>query len=59
MILSLFPTISPISPASAIFPALFVIVYSAVFDLVDDYKRYRSDQKANNNKTKIWFENKW
>ena len=46
-VLQSIPLISPLNPASAIAPLVFVVALSMLREGYEDYKRYRSDQKDN------------
>lgn len=45
------PVISPLNPASAIAPLVFVLALSMVREGVEDYNRWRSDKKDNSQLT--------
>ncbi|PWV12738.1 putative phospholipid-transporting ATPase 1-like protein [Trypanosoma cruzi] len=47
MILALIPGVSPISPATAIAPLVFVIGVAMIKEAVEEFKRHRADRKAN------------
>lgn len=47
-ILASIPIISPIDPLSAIMPLVFVIGFSMLKELADDFKIYAQDKKTNN-----------
>lgn len=53
--LSFYSAISPISPTSAVVPTLFVITFSMMFDLYEDFIWYIRDRWINNKFTKIWI----
>lgn len=43
-ILQSIPLISPLSPATAIFPLIFVLTVSMIREGFEDYSRYKSDK---------------
>ncbi|KEG15008.1 phospholipid-transporting ATPase 1-like protein [Trypanosoma grayi] len=47
MVLSLIPGVSPISPATAIAPLVFVVAVALVKEGAEEYKRHRADNRAN------------
>jgi magnesium-transporting ATPase (P-type) len=46
-ILQSIPTISPLSPLTAVTPLLFVIILSLTREGIEDYIRYKSDKNTN------------
>ena len=46
--------ISPLSPASAVAPLVFVLSLSMLREGFEDYKRWRSDESDNSQKTTIY-----
>lgn len=58
-VLSMFPTVSTIDPISAIFPVVFVIVFSMSFDLYEDFRRYIKDQAANQKEARVFRDGEW
>ena len=55
-ILQSIPLISPLNPASAIAPLIFVIALSMAREGYEDIKRWRSDQQNNSNKSHHFLE---
>jgi phospholipid-transporting ATPase len=58
-ILQSIPTISPLSPASAIAPLAFVLALSMVREGFEDYKRWKSDKKDNAQLTMAYIGNQF
>ena len=54
MILSLIPGASPIAPASAVAPLVLVVAVSGAKDAYEDFKRHRSDKKANEQPVEVF-----
>lgn len=46
--------ISPLNPASAIAPLVFVVALSMLREGYEDYKRYRNDQKDNSQSALVY-----
>eukprot|EP00698_Gefionella_okellyi_P009875 TRINITY_DN2532_c0_g2_i1.p1 TRINITY_DN2532_c0_g2~~TRINITY_DN2532_c0_g2_i1.p1 ORF type:complete len:1126 (-),score=220.66 TRINITY_DN2532_c0_g2_i1:130-3507(-) len=46
--ISFIPNISPISWAASTIPLLFVLGVSAIKEAIEDYRRYREDERVNN-----------
>lgn len=53
-ILQSIPLISPLSPASAVAPLVFVLGLSMAREGVEDFKRWRSDEKDNSQLANIY-----
>ena len=53
VIVSLFPGVSPISPATTILPLMFVLTVGALKDGIEDLARWRADKRANNHMHKV------
>ena len=53
-ILQSIPLISPLNPASAVAPLVFVLGLSMAREGVEDYKRWRSDEKDNSQLASIY-----
>lgn len=50
------PLISPLNPASAVAPLVFVLALSMIREGVEDFKRWRSDKKDNSQITHRYHE---
>ena len=50
-VLQSIPLISPLNPASAVIPLIFVLSLSMIREGVEDYKRWKSDRKDNSQLT--------
>ncbi|KAJ9461363.1 Phospholipid-transporting ATPase 3 [Diplonema papillatum] len=59
MVISLFPGISPITPASAVVPLIFVLTVAAVKDGYEDWKRHRADKHDNSALAKVLVGDRW
>jgi phospholipid-transporting ATPase len=53
MIFALIPGVSPINPATAVLPLVFVIGVALVKDGYEDYVRHKNDHRANSIKTNV------
>ena len=53
-VLQSIPLISPLNPASAIIPLVFVLGLSMTREGVEDYRRWKSDQKDNAQLTHLY-----
>jgi magnesium-transporting ATPase (P-type) len=51
--LSLFPSLSPITPLSAISPFVFVVMVSVVREGFEDLSRYKSDKEVNSQQVAV------
>lgn len=47
-IIQCIPAVSPLSPYTAILPLIFVLGVSMIREGIEDYRRYKSDKKTNN-----------
>jgi len=56
---TLIPTVSPITPASAIVPFLLILFVSAAKEAYEDIKRYQSDNEFNNRKYEVFRDGLW
>lgn len=53
-ILQSIPTISPLSPLSAVLPLVFVLTLSMAREGFEDYKRWKSDKASNSSMTHVY-----
>lgn len=53
MIISFIPSVSPVSPFTAVMPLLFVLVVALIKEGYEDYKRHREDSKANSTLVRV------
>ena len=53
------PVISPLGPATAIFPIVFVLTVSLIREGVEDYQRGKLDKEQNSDLIKTYRNNKW
>ena len=58
-IINCIPAISPLIPAAAIIPLVFVLAVSLIREGIEDCSRSRLDQKQNNEPTLVYRNNKW
>lgn len=58
-VLAFIPQISTISPASAVGPVAFIILFSLCFDWIEDLQRYFRDRRTNNKKSTILIDGSW
>jgi len=53
------PSISPISPASALVPFFFILLVSAAKEAFEDVKRWQSDNEFNGRKYEVYQDKLW
>lgn len=53
MIFALIPGVSPINPATAVLPLIFVVGVALVKDAAEEYQRHQADARANSIKTNV------
>lgn len=53
MIISFIPSVSPVSPFTAVFPLLFVLVVALIKEGYEDFKRHQEDSKANSTLVRV------
>ena len=58
-ILNCIPSISPISPVTAIIPLVFVLTVSLIREALEDCSRQRLDRKQNNELVMVYREKAW
>ena len=58
-ILNCIPSISPISPVTAIIPLVFVLAVSLIREALEDCSRQRLDQKQNNEPIMVYRNKSW
>ena len=54
-ILTSFPSISPIGPASSITPLVFVLAVSAIKDGIEDWHRHKTDREVNSRRVDAYL----
>ncbi len=58
-IIQCIPSISPLSPSTAIAPISFVLSVSLIREGLEDFARYTYDKKTNNEKVKVYRDGGW
>ncbi|KYQ94389.1 transmembrane protein [Tieghemostelium lacteum] len=53
-IITLIPSISPLSPATSLIPLIFVLVVTAIKEGFEDFRRYQADSESNNREYLVW-----
>ena len=58
-ILTFIPGVSALGPAASLFPVIFVLLVAGLKEGYEDYKRHKSDDKANSIQVRVLRDGEW